>query len=387
MAFTPSGLSKAAECPLKAVLSSRELSAPRLPTHPAAERGSVFHKLLERAGKGSLQRLGSARESVEAELELLLANAHARLARESNTAHFADLRATVSEVEWHNKTTSILLIAESLLEKAPTSFGRPRSNETQSLTYAELAGEGTFHEVEISCGELRLYGRMDQVEITRPKKVRISDYKTGRVMDRKGDVREQVARQLRLYALAVAHYDPSAEIELCVVEGTSTRHLDWDTESRAETERLLEELLARLPAGKECQSNELARSGPWCSNCSFRHVCRVYLEDAPQIWSVGCDSGPYPLDIWGEIRRREQTTAGISLDVTDAANRNVHLQRIDIRHGSLDSFNSGRRVYLFGLASTQPSQHQGKHFHPRNFFELPSDRRPFRAWSLAVFEK
>jgi RecB family exonuclease len=386
-AFSPSGLSQAAECPLRAVLSSREVSAPRLPTHPAAERGSVFHKLLERAGKGSLPRLASVRESVEAELGLLLANARSRLAQNPDTAHFADLMVTLSEVEWHNKTKSILLAAESLLDRAPTPGSWPRSNDTAPLTYGHLPDEGTFHEVGISSGVLRLSGRMDLVEIGRPRKVRISDYKTGRVLDRQGEVLEHIALQLRLYALAVARQDPSAEIELCIIEGASNRHLGWDADIRAETEKHLEELLANLPADKECSTDELARPGPWCSNCSFRHVCARYLKSAPRVWAAGCDSGPYPLDIWGELRGRQQTAAGIALDMTDAANRNVRVQRIDPRHGPLESYVAGRRLYLFGLAATQHSQHQGKHFHPRNFFELPSDRSPVRAWSLAVFEE
>lgn len=386
-AFSPSGLSQAAECPFKAVLLSREVFAPRLPTHPAAERGSVFHKLLERAGKGAVPRRGSVRQSVEAELELLLTDARARLAQDPDTAHFADLKATLSEVEWHNKSRCTLLAAESLLGSAPTPSSRPRNNDRQTLNYADLAGEGAFHEVEITSGDLRLFGRMDLVEIGRARKIRISDYKTGRVLDRKGEVLEHIALQLRLYALAVAHQDPSAQIELCILEGTSNRHVEWDTDIRARTESLLEEILGRLPAGEEAVSDELARPGPWCSNCPFRHVCRRYIEDAPRRWAAGCDSGSYPLDIWGELRGTEQTLVGIALNVTDAANRNVRVQRIDPRHGSLESYFTGRRLYLFGLAATQHSQHQGKHFHPRNFFELPGDRSPVRAWSLAVFEE
>jgi len=385
--FSPSGLSHAVECPLRIVLSSREVPAPRLPTHPAAERGSVFHTLLERAGKGLVPRIGSAHDSIEADFKQLLSKACSRLAMSPDTAHFAELRSTLSEVEWHNKTKELILAAESLLVAAPAVARPSQRSHTRPRDYTDLLDEGTFHEVEITSEDLRLKGRIDLLEIGVPKKVRISDYKTGRVLDRQGGILTHIALQLRLYALAISQVDPLAEVELCVIAGASSYPLAWDANTRADTERLLEGLLDALPSGKKREAADLARPGPWCTTCPHRHVCRGYLDKTPGAWANGCDSGPYPFDIWGELRGREQSAAGLSLDITDAANRNVRVQRIDPRHGSVESYVPGRRLYIFGLATTQHSHHQGKHFHPRNFFELPSDRSPVRAWSLAVYEE
>jgi RecB family exonuclease len=332
-----------------------------------------------------IPRHGSSRDSVEAEFERLLSKARSKLETSPDTAHFAELKATMSEVDWHNKTKGILLAAERLLDRSPARSTRASGSGPAPLDFEDLGDEGCFHEVNIRSGELRLAGRMDLVEISHPRRVVISDYKTGRVLNREGEVREHISLQLRLYALAVERLDPTAEVQLCVIEGTSNRQLQWDAETRAMTEAVLQSVLKVLPAGESYPAEELARPGPWCSSCSFRHVCPRYLASAPEVWSSGCEDGAYPLDTWGILRARQQSNTGVVLDLIDAAKRNVRIQRVDLRHGSLDDYVVGYPFHFFGLASIQQSLHQGKHFHPRNFFELPSDRTPFRAWSLTVF--
>ena len=383
--FSPSTLSIATECPLRCVLSSGRISVPRLPTHPAAERGSVFHKLLDSAGKGSIQRVASARDSVEAELERLLIHTHAKLAQNPDTAHFADLRSTLSIVEWHNKTRDMLLTAERLLEMAPLLLHQAHTRGSGPVDFNDLNEAGSYHEVNIKSDQLRLSGRMDLVELEGHKRVAVSDYKTGRVLDRRGDVQEHIALQLRLYALAVERSDPSADVEIYVTEGASRRRVDWNPDVRSRTEETLQSILDELPARATSKSEDLARPGPWCASCRFRFVCRGYLSFAPPTWLTGCESGPLPLDIWGRSRGCQRTISGLALDVTDAANRNVRIQRIDLRHGTTDDFVVGRDIYLFGLATIQRSHHHARHFHPRNFFELPGDRLGTRAWSLAVY--
>jgi len=383
--FSPSGLSHATECPLRAVLSKRDVECAKLPSHPAAERGSVFHALLERAGKGSIVRGTSSRKAVEAELERLLVEARSRLSRNPETAHFADLRSTMNEIDWHNKTKTILLAAEGLFDRAPAMRSGQSTSNQGPLEFDELQGEGAFHEVKIRSKELRLAGRMDLVEIQSQRRLIISDYKTGRVVDRDGQVLEHIALQLRLYALAVEQSDSKARVDLRVIEGSSHYRVAWDFEAREATLTILQNLLSNLPAGETLPAEELARPGPWCSNCSFRHVCRSYLDAAPQVWVDGCETGPYPFDIWGLVKNRQETSSGIALDLVDEARRNVRIQRIDSRHGEIEDYAIGERVFLFGLAATQNRRHRGRDFQPRNFFELTGDRSPLRAWSLAVY--
>jgi len=383
--FSPSGLSQAIECPLRCVLQSRHSDVPRLPRHPSAERGAAFHALLERAGKGVIPRSESVGSSVQAELDRLLEAARERLSRDSETAHFAELKTTLSEVDWHNKSVEIIRAAERLLEGAPRYTTRRQPGVREPLSFARLVDCGTYHEVRIESADLRLEGRVDLVEFVHPTKIVLGDYKTGRVFGREGAVRDHISLQLRMYALAAQRTRPSAEIELRVIEGALNHLVEWNDEIRDETESVMHSILAALPSGVTLLAENIARPGAWCSGCSFRHVCSGYMKTAPPIWGKGSEAGSLPLDVWGTLKRAQRTNSGISLDLVDAAGRNVRLQRIDDRHGATDEFVVGKSYYFFGLAATHRANHVGVRFHPRNFFELPSDRATYRAWSLAIF--
>ena len=380
--LSPSTLALAAECPLRAVLSAAPGHHPRLPIHPAAKRGALFHTLLERAAKGAINRTNGERPAVEHELRRLLDVAEASLQADPSTAHFARLDMTLSAVEWHNVTRDVLASAQELLAAAPEyEAGRERG---AALRFSELPEFGRFAEVRIDAPALRLSGRMDVVERQTLGTITIRDYKTGKVRERDGSVLPRIALQLRLYALAIKSIAPTVRVDLFAMEGTPVPIAATD-DVIAETRDWLQNILHLLPPGATIDTRSLANPGPQCAFCAFRHVCPRYLDEAPGLWLTGVEAAPMPYDSWGEITEAKFEGDFSMVDIVDAAGRKVKITRLSARHGNSTDFVRGQRLYLFGLVTHRTNIIGGRYFHPRNFFELPVDVTQRRAWSLAVF--
>jgi RecB family exonuclease len=382
--FSPSQLSMARDCTLRAVLSAGSPSIPRLPSSPTAERGSVFHELLERAGKGTIERLSDPRKAIERALTSALKRAEQRLAAKPETAHFARLQNAFSSLDWHNGCQRVIDLALRLLEQAPPHApAAPSAFPADRLEFSRLGPTGTWFEVHIDAPLLRLSGRMDVVEKT-PEKIVVRDYKTGQAHDREGNVLPHIEQQLRLYALAILEHLPQAAIELWISERRETRIL-LDNDAVSETRTWLEALLAALRALAEVPAARLANPGPGCLYCPFRHVCPAYLELAPSLWVSGTRDAPLPPDIWGEVVSISRGAMDTSIELKDAAGRRVKVQRLSTRHPAIIALAPGSRIFLFGLSSSMSSPTKGTYFHPRNFFELPVDTSQRRAWSLSIF--
>jgi RecB family exonuclease len=382
--FSPSQLSMANDCSLRAILSTGNPPAPRLPSNPGAERGSVFHELLEHAGKGIIEQSSEPRKAIEAALTALLERAEQRLAAKPETAHFARLRSAFSPLDWHNACQRVIDLAQALLEQAPPHEpSAPSRFPAEPLEFSRLSPIGLWFEVHIQAPRLRLSGRMDVLEKT-PERIVVRDYKTGQVHDREGSVLPHIEQQLRLYALAILEHQPQCAIELWISERKETR-IALDKDVVSETRAWLEGLLATLPANAEVPATSLARPGPGCLYCPFRHVCPAYLDQAPRLWVSGTLDAPLPLDIWGEVVSIGRGETDISLDLKDAMGRRVKIQRLSTRHPALIDLAPGAQIFFFGLSSSRSSPTNGTYFHPRNYFELPVESSQRRAWSLSIF--
>jgi RecB family exonuclease len=385
--FSPSQLALARDCRLRAVFAALGPAVPRLPTHPAAERGTVFHHLLERAARGFIPHATDIRAAIRRELDELLCTAAERLSRDPATAHFASLEETVPPVEWHNAVQEVIAVAERLASEAPPEAkGGSRCSSSEAPTFDRLRGAGRWSEVRIDAPSLRLSGRMDVVERRGANAVTVRDYKTGQIRERDGSVRPHIELQLRLYALAILAVEPSAWIDLHASDGIADHPILIDGAIIGETREWLAEILSELPAGAVVRSDEVAAPGHGCSFCSSRHVCPAYRKTAPALWRAGSDAGPPPFDSWGQATRVAEERGLIGLELLDAAGRRVKVHRLGRRHAAPGELRPGMVLWLFGLSAASKNVSQGRFFHPRNFFELPSDSSERRAWSLALFE-
>lgn len=383
--FSPSLLAIARRCALRAILAASDEEIPRLPTSPAAERGTVFHKLLERAANGSIQVAGDPWKSLEAELDALLHDARSRLSNRQDTRHFADLSRTLPQVEWHNTIQDVLSAANRLLVWGNRPKGSANAPSQQKGDFRNLVGPGRWTEVRVESRALRISGRVDVFERDPSGRVVIYDYKTGRVLDEEGGLLEHITLQLRLYAVVVQDAEPRSELELVVSHGEREDRVVADEAALDEIREWLERLFADLPAGATIEAEPLARPGSDCRTCPYRHVCSAYQVTAPRYWKESPEDLVWPLDTWGSVLSVERRGDLFAVDLEDAAGRRVRVHRLDARHGELSKGTKGQRAWFFGLRSTRSLVSNGRRFHPLNMYELPSETTQPRAWSLAVF--
>ena len=382
--FSPTALVNYGDCILKVVLGSQQSNAPRLPSHPAAELGKIFHTLLEKSVSGAIQS-GSLSE----ELSRLLAQTDQRLAENPETAHFVPLSESMSLVGWHNKRRDILATAEAI----------QRSFDYHGPDHTRLSGEhkewifgptwpkaGRYAELFVQDEKLRLRGRIDSLEVKGRDEITIRDYKTGKIIDIDGNVDDKIVKQLRLYALAIKSIRPNAVLRALVSSGREVHEIKLDEDDTRGVNERLNAILNRLPVGEIVDSRQLANPGKSCRFCHHRHICPSYLEYAPTAWRDGTTDGPLPNDVWGCVKNINVDNDFISVEIRDAVGRRVRVNRLADRHSISLHLLDEQLIYFFGLGCLGKHVAHGRFFGPRNFFEIPKDDFVERAWSLAVFQ-
>jgi CRISPR/Cas system-associated exonuclease Cas4 (RecB family) len=321
---------------------------------------------------------------VREELDRVLEQAEKSLAKDPATAHFLPLERTLNAVEWHNRRLDVTARAERLLNGAPPyDPGAGYTEGRYPLDYEQLGEIGRWSEVHIHAPSCRISGRMDVVEKRAGKLVIVRDYKTGRVYDDEGEVMSNIARQLRLYALAISELEPSARVSLVVSHKTDTA-VPWDDE-RDKTKAWLARQIEGLTAHDVYPAATLANPGTTCNGCPFRYVCPAYRSAAPRLWTEGSKDIPLPLDTWGEVLKLEHAASDtITLTLRDPIGRRVKVFRLESRHEALRMATPGIGLWLFGLATQKMTLTRGRWIHPTNFEELPVVGLR-RSWAAAVF--
>ncbi len=377
--FSPSQIAAAGECLMRAALgSSRE--SPVLHSSPGAELGKVFHRLMELAAQGRIDRDGSAREVVGAALDRLLRDATIRLMKDPTSAAYADLSRTVSRLEWRRKRSSVIEIAARLLALASRPHVVGERNRAP-LSYEHLPETGQWAEVRIIAPTLRLAGRMDIVE-KKPGLATIRDLKSGRVQDREGQILTHIELQLRIYGVMALEHNPADRLRLVVDSGTE-HELAFDRSVQTDTRAWILQRIRDLPRESWIHDRELAKTGVWCATCPYRHTCSTYLESAPATWMQGATERG-PLDTWGRVTDiKQRSRALVDLTVNDAAGRRVRI--FGVEAGRVADTRLGDQIWLFGLRARSIRDPGGKWRHPVNFYETSDDEPRERAWSLEIF--
>ena len=385
--FSPSHIGRADECLLRAVLgSNRKRASVPLPAPPQADLGTAFHKLLERAVRGQIERRGSPEEDARRDLDVILAEANAGFASRVPPGVVEDLRMVWRPREWLDTLRKVLDVAVRYLDRAGqgASPGHAKpgiGTHSPKWDFDSLPSNGAWAEVSIRAPELRLSGQADLVEKS-PSGTIIRDLKTGRVMEPDGTVQPHIERQLRLYGLMARAKVPSSPVRLFVDDG-SEREISFGETEAAEVHVWLDSVIAQAPADVDVPAAKIATLGPACVGCGFRHVCPTYRSSAPDLWTTGAPHR-LPLDVWGIIEHIESTAdATRRVRLRDAAGRRVAVS--GIHPARVEGLGSGAELHLFGLRTRDHTGSPEAARHPRNFFESDPADGYARAWSLAAF--
>lgn len=361
-------------CVAKLALVSQRSSpalAP-LPGGPAAAKGTLAHRVIERWIKGEgpddpAKLFAAVYEHLRDELQA-----------DPSRAAFAELAEVLGAAEWSGFRAWVLGRCEA--------SGRAAAHRKQGY-----ASEGTKQirltgvEVPLASEELRLKGRADRIRQLAAETYEIRDFKSGAALDDDGEVKESVALQLQAYGLMFLETRPDADLMLVVDIGEEIP-VAFDEAARAHAREQIKALLTPVPVAGRYSMGSLATPGADCLGCRVRHLCSAYLAQAPSWWLAYPDrSTRISYDNWGTIKAMSEGVGGIDVTLEDAAGRRVRIDRLDRRHG-LTAAHLGRVLWLFELESAGPARDfKGQRYHPRVFHELPRDRRERRAWGAQAF--
>lgn len=368
--FSPSALGASARCRLKLVVASnrRADGDQRLASGPEAMVGTVLHRVLERVAQGDEL---SPHEVFQQEY----ARAVDELQQDPRRNHFADLASTRSLAEWNR--TKHWVLARATQQASPA---RRKPAATGGQGNSRLTGP----EVAFLSPTLRLRGKADSIRQLGASAFEIRDFKTGVVLDERGEVKPEIALQLWAYAFMLLERRPGCDVRLVVDDGAE-REVAFDADTRTRAKRILDALLKGMPPAGPSTAGELAVPGKDCRGCQVRHVCPAYLAAAPNWWQKYPDGvDMLSNDVWGTVL--EVIGEGrVDVVLRDVAGRRVRVDRVDARHG-ISSALVNKSVWFFGLEATGATRgFDGGRFHPRAFHELPRDRMDRRAWVLHVF--
>lgn len=379
--WSPSHVVNALDCDLKAVLAS--MSANSLPAHPRAALGSVVHKLVENAIKGRVVSL-DLDKAIADEFDRLLQQEEQRLKAEAQTAHFVPLSQVFSQVNWHNFRQTHLTAAVAVARQWQPIGSQQRSASGNHQLFERIRRSGTYAEIPVKVESLALSGRVDAVEFLTSSEVHIRDYKSGRVTRRDGTVLPSIALQLRLYGIAALELRPELTVTLSVNSKSRDIPVSFGEPEIDETKEWLESFISRT-RGSNLNASRIATVGDGCANCSRRHVCPAYLNQAPEcLWRNGANSKPPANDTWGIVSHFETQSDVCRVDIETPAEMLTRVSRLDgVRH-QLEESVVGKYIWLFGLSSTLGRKTKGGYAYPRNFFEMPATSAQQRAWSLSV---
>lgn len=381
--FSVTQLAASGPCLLRAVVPSS--AVPRAPTSPQAEFGKSVHTLMQLAATGRLGKRGVPLDVGEA-FEHLLSESASRLALDGDIRRYPDLRIAFTKREWEKRRHSAINRARELVSGQDTALRVDDGRSQEPLSLARVL-ERNFRiaaEVPFESTRLRIRGRVDLVVLDSTGRVTISDFKSGSVIDARGEPNEQTVIQLRLYGLAVLDSASGSEVSLRVVSRDGETLVTFDAEAREATTEWLRQRTERLPEGRQLAAEELALPGLQCRRCPVRPVCPVYRNTVWELWKKTDAPFRLPLDTAGMVLSYEINGLGHgSVKMADLAGRVVKIHRL--RPRSLFDSESGQ-MWFFDLASAEGKMQKTGWRHPRNFHEVAAVPTENTAWTLQIFQ-
>lgn len=378
--LSPSTLASVSRCPLSELHGLAEEDM--LPPSPLTILGSVVHEVMQNARCPEMLHGNRVEKSIDRLFEEAIGRAEERLSNDPRTMRMVPLRRAVGKTEYHIRLARLRKWVKDLpdrVEEVPSSAMSPRTSEIPSKDHTEPLDTTSIPigvEQPLRVSDIRLSGRPDLIETDDAGTYHVTDYKSGPIVDGEGNPREELAFQVRLYALMMEEIESSARVRLWL-EGRERVEVSWSRSHKEETLERLRSISLRLPPEQTTPAVELAEAGSQCGRCRIRHRCPEYRSVAPAWWSRESTRAPVaPFDSWGEVERSESNEEiGNVAYLRDAAGREVRVSGLEV-----DGVHSGEGLWLFDLEPSQTLPHHGVYHHPRNFHV----KAPNQSWPDAI---
>ena len=384
--FSPSRFSELYDCRLRVLVQGHESC---LAPPASTVFGLVLHHLRREAFSGRF-KCGSSDGDPFSEC---FAEMMRQLDRQLSEREFtAGLVPITEALGWHAVSSGLTRLRR-WIEPVGKGFGGDSVRPLPDIIGSGLGDEvhssrvlETGPESWVVSPKWRLRGRADHVCELQGVALKITDFKSGRLIDREGALRRDVELQVRLYALA-AQESTDLPIRL-FVEGDHRYEVNWRNEDRDATISQVQKVLDVLPTGMRARAPELASPGPQCAGCLIRPRCERYLTSAPAMWRDASVAGRLPFDTWGRVVAIHRFHGIQNLEIEDANGDLVLVHGLETMTED-SSVRVGDQIYLFELETSEQRSAHGWPVRPRNFHVIPVDggfrlRRARRAAAFVV---
>ena len=368
--FSPSSFSVFGQCILRGIAHAKHSC---LPPSPRVILGLVLHHLRKEALDGRCSCMVRDRDPESGCFREMMLQVDRQLSERRDTSSLIPI---MEVLRWRDVSVGLARLRR-WLEPVENRLGceriRPLADMFASQVHGERYSDRLLQigaEAWIVSPRWRLRGRVDSIREVGGRRLEITDFKSGRLLERDGALRRDVEGQVRLYALA-AHESTDLPIRL-FVEGDARHEVSWNDSDRDATAIEVSEVLSMLPTGRQLSAVRLANPGPWCSGCRIRPRCEGYLSSAPAMWQDQSLAGRLPFDTWGEIIAIRRSKSVWNIEIEDANGDLVVVQGLQST-GSGDSVQVGDHIYLFGLETSEQRISHGVRVRPRNFHVIPPD--------------
>lgn len=368
--FSPSRFSELYGCRLRVLVQGNEgcLAPPARTVF-----GLVLHHLRREAFSGRSRCGSSDGDSVSECFAEMMRQLDRQLTERESTAGLVPIKEALG---WHAVSSGLTRLRRWIeplrsggrggsVRPLPDIIGSGLGDEVHSSRVLETGPESW-----IVSPKWRLRGRADDVRELRGVALKITDFKSGRLIDREGALRRDVELQVRLYALA-AQESTDLPIRL-FVEGDHRYEVSWRNEDRDATISQVHNCLDALPTGMRVRALELANPGPQCAGCLIRPRCERYLTSAPAMWCDESLAGRLPFDTWGRVVAIHRFQGVRNLEIEDANGDLVLVYGLETPTED-SSLRVGDQIYLFELETSEQRIAHGSPVRPRNFHVIPVD--------------
>lgn len=346
---SPSRFFSLKECALREIWSASR-QEPLLPPSPAAQLGTVIHRLLEAAGKGTFADGNSA--EIESVWQKLIERTEQGMRQSWLQRSLVPLSETIPQYEVRK-----IRACKKAAEVAKAGF-----------LHTEFPGTRRPDSFEswIETPDGLVAGSIDQIRDTQNGAV-LRDYKSGYIVEKKtedanSEVEEKYRQQIKLYAALFAskHGSWPVRLEVVPLQGPA-KEIPFEP---GECDSLLREALYTLKMINEQIGQALVSPDPekaiasfanpsptGCRHCGFRPSCKSYRTARDYL----SNSPDWPRDVWGlvsEVKLLGNQKFALAVKNSSRPERPIRIRGLastSDRHPALRFIREGDQIAVYNL--------------------------------------
>lgn len=268
--FSPSKLYLLEKCKLSYLLQTENIGY-KVPSGPYSFLGTAIHKTIEqilfsRNSFGSevkklfLENLSKSLEKSRESSKILL-----WVLDKVGVDHIFDNTRIIGAVQQINKTLSKFSLQIVIEQKA--------NIEKKEVMRNKLGSEVTF-----DLKALDISGNIDLCFLDANNVIHVIDFKSGRIFNDEGNLKDEYLFQIGLYGLMVSDHFPNNEILLEILSASDSWTLPFEINFKQMLVKLIEKFQSQIPLNINFSLDSLAQVGNHCSTCRARNACPKYFE-------------------------------------------------------------------------------------------------------------